>query len=83
MIYVQIEGVKSEGRGSATGNGWFETEIGCGAGTERFHTTYEALGHGAVVTYHITVAPEASPRRTLNPGRWPLPVGHGEGNGAT
>lgn len=76
MIYVCIEGVKSEGRGLAGGNGWHDTddiEVAIAAELRRFHRTYDALGHGAPVTYNITVATEASPNRT-RPQRWPLPV---------
>lgn len=79
MIYVQVKAIKSEGRGAATGNGWHDTddipeaiahELG------RFHRMWDSLGHGAAVTYEITVAPEASPRRTTRQD-WPLPVGPG------
>ena len=75
MIYVQIEALKSEGRGSACGNGWHDTDditAAAAAELQRFHAMWDALGHGAVTTYTITVAPEASPRRTTN-GK-PLPV---------
>lgn len=81
MMYVEIEGVKSEGRGRATGNGWQDTaDVAEAVRREllRFEKTWDSLGHGAAVTYVITVAPESSPRRTTNPdperaGR-PLPV---------
>jgi hypothetical protein len=76
VIYVNVEGVKSEGRGVAGGNHWHDTDDVAGAVVAElraFHATYDALGHGAVVTYNITVAPESSPRRTT-PQRWPLPV---------
>jgi hypothetical protein len=80
VIYVKVEGEKSEGRGRASGNGWHDTaDVGQAIAAElrRFHRTYDALGHGAIVTYRITVAPEASPRRT-NGNRWPLPVASDE-----
>lgn len=77
MIYVRVEAEKSEGRGSAGGNGWHDTDDPAEAirrELARFHRTYDALGHGAIIEYTITVAPEASPRRTRG-RRWPLPVG--------
>lgn len=76
MIFVLIEAVKSEGRGMAGGNGWHDTDDvveAVRAELERFARTWDGLGHGAVVTYRITVAPEASPRRTAKQD-WPLPV---------
>jgi hypothetical protein len=76
VIYVNVEAVKSEGRGVAGGNGWHDTDsVGEAVAAElhRFHRMYDALGHGAIVTYEITVSPEASPRRTRG-NRWPLPV---------
>jgi hypothetical protein len=79
MIYVNVEAEKSEGRGRAGGNGWHDTEDvaqAVAAELARFHRMYDFLGHGAVVTYQITVAPEASPRRTRG-NRWPLPVAAG------
>lgn len=78
MIYVNVEAVKSEGRGVAGGNGWHDTDdvaeaIRCEL--RRFEGTWGHLGHGAIVTYRITVAPESSPRRTREPrAGWPLPV---------
>lgn len=75
MIYVDIEGEKSEGRGRASGNDWVDTDdviVAVDAAMAKFHRTYDALGHGAIVTYRITVATEASPRRT--PQGRPLPV---------
>jgi hypothetical protein len=77
LIYVNVEGVKSEGRGVAGGNGWHDTDDvleAVAAEMESFHATYDWLGHGAVITYTITVATEASPRRTKSDRRWPLPV---------
>jgi hypothetical protein len=76
VIYVNVEAIKSEGRGIAGGNGWHDTDdipTAIAAELARFHRMYEALGHGAIETYTITVAPEASPRRTRG-DRWPLPV---------
>lgn len=77
MIYVRVEGEMSEGRGWASGYGWHHTDdIAEAISFElaRFHRTYQELGHdAAVVTYRITVAPEASPVRTTRQ-RWPLPV---------
>lgn len=76
MIYVNVEAVKSEGRGVAGGNGWHETDSidrAVAAELRRFHRTYDELGHGGIVTYYITVATEASPNRTRG-ARWPLPV---------
>jgi hypothetical protein len=78
VIYVNVEAVKSEGRGSAGGNGWHDTDDvaeAVAAELDRFWAMYEGLGHGAIVTYQITVAPEASPRRTKTGRAWPLPVG--------
>lgn len=75
MIYVQVCAEKSEGRGRATGNGWQDTDdiaVAVAAELSNFHRTWGDLGHGAAVTYRITVATEASPRRT--PQGWPLPV---------
>lgn len=76
MIYVNIEAIKSEGRGEAGGNGWHDTDSipdAIAAEFARFHRTWNALGHGAAVTYLITVATDASPNRTK--GRaLPLPV---------
>jgi hypothetical protein len=77
VIYVEVEAVKSEDRGRAGGNGWHDTDdIGkaIAAELERFHRTWDHLGHGAIVTYKITVAPEASPRRTIGGACLPLPV---------
>lgn len=77
MIYVNVEGEKSEGRGSAGGNGWHDTDdlaAAIAAELRRFHDMWDHLGHGTVTTYRITVAPEASPRRTKGPNNWPLPV---------
>lgn len=77
MIYVEVEAIKSEGRGRASGNGWHDTDDVMTAVRDefaRFHRMYDQLGHGAVVTYTITVAPEASPRRTVSDERRPLPV---------
>jgi hypothetical protein len=76
MIYVNIEAIKSEGRGLAGGNGWHATDdmveaIAIELG--RFHRTWDSLGHGGIETYRITVATEASPRRTKT-NRFPLPV---------
>jgi hypothetical protein len=79
MIGVEIEALKSEGRGAAGGNGWHDTDDvaeAVAAELRRFHRMWDSLGHGAITTYTITVAPEASPRRTPN-GR-PLPVREGE-----
>lgn len=76
MIYVHVEAVKSEGRGVAGGNGWHDTDDpveAIAAEMDRHRRTWDALGHGGIVTYTITVAPEASPRRTKDQ-RWPLPV---------
>jgi hypothetical protein len=76
MSYVEIQAEKSEGRGHAVGNGWQDTDDVCAAVTaefKKFHRTWDALGHGAAVTYRITVAPESSPRRSTRRG-WPLPV---------
>ena len=77
MIYVEVKAIKSEGRGSAGGNGWHDTDDVAEAVTAelaRFHRTWGELGHGALTTYRITVAPEASPRRTKGGRAWPLPV---------
>lgn len=80
MIYVNIEAVKSEGRGKAGGNGWQDTDDVAEAVTAelaRHRRMWDSLGHGGIVTYRITVAPEASPRRT--PQGKPLPLtGKGE-----
>lgn len=79
MIYVNIEAEKSEGRGRAGGNGWHDTDdISAAIAAEfaKFQRTWDSLGHGAAVTYTITVAPEASPRRTTR-NNWPLPVTEG------
>ena len=79
MIYVEVKAVKSEGRGEAGGNGWHDTDDIAGAVVaelERFHRTWDALGHGAAITYEITVAPDSSPRRT-KVNDWPLPIGLG------
>jgi hypothetical protein len=75
VIHVRVEGEKSEGRGRAGGNGWHDTDDVIEAVADelaRFERTWRDLGHGAVTTYTITVATEASPRRTTN-GK-PLPV---------
>ena len=74
-IYVEVKGLKSEGRGFAGGNGWHDTDDvaeAVAAELKRFHATWDQLGHGAVTTYTIGVAPEASPRRTAT--GLPLPV---------
>ena len=71
---MNVEAVKSEGRGSAGGNGWHDTDdIGEAVTTEleRHRRTWDALGHGAIVEYRITVAPESAPNRT--PQGRPLP----------
>jgi hypothetical protein len=75
MIYVKITGVKSEGRGVAGGSSWFETDNPAEAvrqALDKFFGTWDYLGHGAIVGYRIEVAPENSPRRTLQ--GWPLPL---------
>lgn len=75
MIYVNIEAVKSDGRGFAGGNGWHDTDDlleAIRSELARWQRTWDALGHGAAVTYRITVAPESSPRRT--PAGRPLPI---------
>ncbi len=76
MIYVEVEAVKSEQRGMAGGNGWHDTDdvaAAVAAELARFGSMWGSLGHGAIVTYRITVAPDASPHRTK--GRdLPLPV---------
>lgn len=77
MIFVEIEAVKSEERGYAGGNGWFDTDDireAVSLAFDRFSRTWDYLGHGAVVTYRITVAPEGSPKRTKGGRDWPLPV---------
>lgn len=77
MIYVSIEGEKSEGRGVAKGNGWVDVDDiaeAVAAELHRFHSMWDDLGHGAITTYRIEVAPEASPRRTQGGHSWPLPV---------
>jgi hypothetical protein len=77
VIYVNVEAEKSEGRGVAGGNSWHDTDdVAEAVAAElcRFWKIYEALGHGGVTTYRITVAPEASPRRTSEPRSLPLPV---------
>lgn len=74
--YVEIEAIKSDGRGRAGGNYWHDTADIAEAvaeALELFGRTWAHLGHGAAVTYQITVAPEASPRRTTL-GNKPLPV---------
>ena len=71
-----VEAVKSEGRGGAGGSGWHATDDvaeAVAAALRRHTAMWDALGHGAAVTYTITVAPEASPRRT-SLGDLPLPV---------
>ncbi len=76
MIFVKVEAVKSEGRGAPGGNGWHDTDdvaSAVAAELERFGRMWNALGHGSATTYTITVATEASPRRTTRQG-WPLPV---------
>lgn len=75
MIYVNVEGLKSEGRGKAGGNGWHDTDDVAQAVAvelQRFHRMWDHLGHGALTTYTIIVATEASPRRTTTGA--PLPV---------
>ena len=77
MIYVAVRAVKSEGRGEAEGNGWHDTDSvadAVAAELRRFHAMWDVLGHGAAVTYTITVAPESSPCRTTGGQGWPLPV---------
>lgn len=77
MIYVNVEAVKSDGRGRAGGNGWHDTDDiaqAIGWELERFGRAWGGLGHGAAVTYTITVAPEASSRRTIGDRDLPLPV---------
>lgn len=77
MIYVSIEAVKSEGCGSAKGNGWHDVADPLKAVElqwRRFHRTWDHFGHGAAVTYRIEIAPESSPRRTKGESAKPLPV---------
>lgn len=77
MIYVNVEAVKSEGRGLAGGNHWHDTDDIAEAVVAELaahRAMWDTLGHGAISTYKITVAPEASPRRTTGQN-WPLPVG--------
>ena len=74
-FYVNVEGIKSEGRGKAGGNGWHDTDDMVEAidlQLARFHRMWDELGHGGIVTYHIDIAGEASPRRT--PQGKPLPL---------
>jgi hypothetical protein len=81
MIFVEIEAEKSEGRGRASVNDWHDTDSiaeAISASLDNFHRMWDELGHGAIVTYTITVAPEASPRRTALQG-WPLPSRQPEG----
>ena len=80
MIYVNVEAVKSDGRGRAGGNGWHDTDDVLEAiarELDRFGYAWGGLGHGAAVTYTITVAPESSPRRTTGERDLPLPVRDG------
>lgn len=75
MIYVNVEAVKSEGRGVAGGNGWFDTDDvtdAIGRAVARHRRMWDSLGHGAITEYRITVATEASPHRTMN--GLPLPA---------
>lgn len=76
MIYVQVQALQSEGRGRSTANGWYDTdsiqEAICSA-LDSFEEMWDHLGEGAAITYTITVAPEASPRRRTQRGQ-PLPV---------
>lgn len=77
MIFVEVEAIKSEGRGRAGGNGWHDTDdvlVAVAAELRRFAGMWAELGHGAAGEYRITVATEASPRRSRGPRRWPLPV---------
>jgi hypothetical protein len=77
VIYVEIEGVKSDGRGAAGGSLHIDTDDVLQAIGEAFAShqrMWDALGHGAAVTYTITVATEASPRRTIDSTNRPLPV---------
>lgn len=77
MIYVCVTAVKSDGRGESTGSAWEDADDVMEAvrlGLERFHRMWDGLGHGAAVTYRITVATDASPRRTKSNAALPLPV---------
>jgi hypothetical protein len=79
VIYVNVEGVKSEGRGVAGGNGWHDTDDlveAIASELETFHRMWDGLGHGAIATYRITVAPEASSRQTWQ--GFPLPLRENE-----
>lgn len=79
MIYVNVEIVKSEGRGAVGGNDWHDTDdvvLAVAVQLDRVQRTYADLGHGAIIGYQITVATEASPRRTTDDR--PLPDGHGK-----
>lgn len=75
MIFVEVRALQSEGRGRSTANGWYDTDSiqdAIGAALDSFQEMWDHLGEGAAITYTITVAPEASPRRTKQ-GQ-PLPV---------
>lgn len=76
MIYVKIEALKPEDGCWEGGNGWQDTDdvaTAIAAELRRFDSMWEHMGHGPVMTYKITVAPEESPRRTTR-GDMPLPV---------
>ena len=77
MIYVKVQAIKSEGRlGIAGGWRWHDTDDvvqAVGEALQEFGDFWADQGHGAIITYEITVAPDASPRRTVN-GNRPLPV---------
>lgn len=75
MIYVKVEVVKAEDEGFAGVNDWHDTDDVGGAvalGLARFHRLWDEVGNGRIVTYRITVAPEASPCRTVDGARLPV-----------
>lgn len=72
---VEVEGVKSDGRGSAGGATWVDAEdVGeaIEMGLRSFSAMWDRLGHGAIVTYRIEVACPSSPRRARTGD--PMPV---------
>jgi len=74
VIYVRVVGRDPDG-GQAGGNGWHDTLTvmqAVAVELERFHDHWATLDYGPIAEYTITVATEASPRRTAGRG-WPLP----------
>jgi len=75
MFYVRVEAVTVTARRGSVFSAWYDADSVADAvrlGLEEFHGVHDGA-HGEPITYGITVATEASPRRSMV-GSKPLPV---------